>query len=37
MPKELRPSEVVWAFWAEVLALEEDAIRMEIEYVGVTV
>lgn len=35
MPKELRPSEVVWAFWAEVLALEEDAIRMEVLYLEV--
>lgn len=32
-PKELRPSEVVWAYWAEVLSLEEDSIRLEIEYI----
>jgi hypothetical protein len=32
MPKELRPSEVVWAYWAQVLAIEEDALRMEPQY-----
>jgi len=30
---EPRPSEIIWAYWAEVLALEEDSIRLEIEYI----
>lgn len=32
MPKELRPAEVIWAYWDSVLVLEEDAIRMEPMY-----
>jgi hypothetical protein len=32
MPNELRPAEIVWAYWAEVLALEENAIRLQPEY-----
>ena len=32
MPNELRPSEIIWAYWAELLAIEEDALRLEPEY-----
>lgn len=32
MPKELRPSEVLWGYWAQVVALEENAERLEIQY-----
>lgn len=33
MPKELRPSEVLWAYWAQVLCIEEDAERLTPEYI----
>ena len=32
MPTELRPAEIVWAYWDEALAIEEDAVRMDVEY-----
>lgn len=32
MPNELRPSEILWAYWDQVLAIEEDALRLQAEY-----
>lgn len=33
MPKEMRPSEIVWAYWAQVLAIEENAERLPVEVI----
>lgn len=29
---ERRPSEILWAYWDEVLAIEENAERLEVEH-----
>jgi hypothetical protein len=31
-PLDLRPSEIVWAFWDSMLTLEEDAHRLDVLY-----
>jgi hypothetical protein len=33
MPEELRPAEVIWNYWQEVLVIEEDADLLEPEYI----
>lgn len=33
---ELRPAEIVWAYWAEVLCIEENAILLAPEYLEVS-
>jgi hypothetical protein len=33
--RSIRPAQIVWGYWKEVLAIEEDAILMDVEYVEV--
>lgn len=30
---EMRPSEIVWGYWMEVLCIEEDAIRLPVQWI----
>lgn len=34
MPKEMRPSEIVWAYWKEILVIEEDAYLLDPAYLA---
>ena len=31
-PLDLRPAEIIWGYWAQVVAIEEDAHRLDVLY-----